>query len=200
MKRILFLVFTIVVVLITGCSTQFDTDKGNEKRQDEKDNLPSDQVIVEGMIVEETKGDFVYRLETKVKEYSADTSVNIYAELEYIGEKDSITISHATSPFLFPITEKTRDIQIFYAMNQPLIKTVLKRGEPISAEYKGGSGGYSDQDPTEYVEFMKKIMEGKFPVGEYVVNGFVSFDVEPKTNNDVSESINIKAQVEFIVK
>ena len=191
MKNILLVVFALLVALLTGCSSQSDTD-------DSKENLRSDKEYQ--VIAEETKGDFVYRLATQEREYVKGKPVKIYAELEYIGDDDSITISHAASPFWFPIIEKTRNFNIDYVMNQPLIKTTLIRGKPIREEYKE-SGAYSDQDPPEYVDFMKAIMMKKeFPVGEYVVNGFVSFDVEPKTNNDSKESVSIQAQIEFMVR
>ncbi|MGG1661314.1 hypothetical protein [Brevibacillus sp. NRS-1366] len=191
MKKNLFMVCALLVALLTGCSSQSDTD-------DSKETLNSDKEYQ--VIVEETKSDFVYRLATQASEYSKGKPVKIYAELEYIGDDDSITISHAASPFWFPIIEKTRNFNIDYVMNQPLKKTTLIRGKPIQEEYKG-SGAYSDQDPPEYVDFIKNIMLKKeFPIGDYVVNGFVSFDVEPKANNDTEESVSIKAQVEFIVR
>ena len=61
---------------------------------------------------EVTAGDFVYRLFTEKEEYSSSKDVHMYAELEYIGENDEITIFHAVSPFYFPIEEKIRGIQI----------------------------------------------------------------------------------------
>lgn len=54
------------------------------------------------------KDDFIYRLFTEKGTYQKREDVKLYAELEYIGELDSITIYHAASPFYFDITEKIR--------------------------------------------------------------------------------------------
>ena len=80
------------------------------------------------------EGDFIYRLVSEEAQYSEDDMVDVYAELEYIGELDEVTISHAASPFYFPMVEETRDYKIDYAMNEPLLySTLIKRD--INPEY-----------------------------------------------------------------
>ena len=74
-----------------------------------------------------TDGDFVYRLVSEKEKYERGDQVQVYGELEYIGEKDEITIGHAASAFYFPMKELTRDYNISYAMNEPYITTKLKR-------------------------------------------------------------------------
>ncbi|WP_314000845.1 hypothetical protein [uncultured Paenibacillus sp.] len=147
---------------------------------------------------EVTERDFVYRLVSDKKEYVEGEPVLIYAELEYVGDKDSVTIYHASSPFYFPIVEKTRDYVIGYAMDQPLISTTLERGKPLREDYRK-SGGYTEQDNKEYIAFMKAFSEGNgFPAGRYEVDGFADFFVESAENGQ--ENYKIKAQMEFAVR
>ena len=47
-----------------------------------------------------TDGDFVYRLVSEKEEYGQGDQVQVYGELEYIGEEDEITIGHAASAFI----------------------------------------------------------------------------------------------------
>lgn len=65
-------------------------------------------------------GDFVYRLSTEKEEYNGDEPIIIHAELEYVGDQEQIDISHAASPFYFPIKETTRNYDIPYAMEEPM--------------------------------------------------------------------------------
>ena len=63
-------------------------------------------------------------------------------------------------------------------MNQPLISTTLKKGEPLTEHYVT-SGGYSDNDDEDFRAFMNEFLLGNYPAGyKYVVNGSVQFTVE----------------------
>lgn len=122
-------------------------------------------------------GDFIYRLVVNKERYNLGEVIELYAELEYVGDEKSVVIFHAGSPFYFPIFEKSRQYDIPYNMIQPLLSTTLNKGEPLR-EYSTGGGGYSeDQDSKSYIAFMKEIMQNRFPVGEYVVSGFADFYV-----------------------
>lgn len=145
---------------------------------------------------EVTKDDFVYRLITEKVIYKDKETVLVHAELEYIGEHDSITIYHAASPFYFDITEKTRGYEIEYAMNEPLLSTTIKKGEPYREEYVK-SGGFSEQDPPDYVSFMKQFFEEDgFPNGQYEINGSARFYIEENEKQEYT----IEAKINFNVK
>lgn len=145
---------------------------------------------------ERIEGDFIYRLVTEKREYIKGESIKLYAELEYIGEGQEITIYHASSPFHFPMVEKVRNITIGYAMTQPLAKTTLIKGKPIRKEYSG-SGGYSGEDKEEYIEFMKSVMDNKFPTGYFVVDGFADFYITNEQND--KQDFMIKSRIDFKV-
>lgn len=66
------------------------------------------------------------------------------------------------------MVEKIRDITIGYAMTQSMAKTTTIKGKPIREEY-WGSGGYSGEDTEEIINFMKSVMDNKFPTGYFVV-------------------------------
>lgn len=132
----------------------------------------------QGSTMEVKKDDFIYRLVSEKDHYKVGEKIKLYAELEYMGEEASIKIFHAASPFYFEMEETTRGYSIPYPMEEPLIMTELNKGQPHKQSYIK-SGGYSDQDPKDYIQFMKDLL-GKdgFPKGNYVVNGMADFYIE----------------------
>lgn len=169
-------------MLLAGCGAQGDS---GTKVEDTK-TTP---------VAETTEGDFIYRLTAESDTFEAGGPIRMYAELEYTGELESIDIYHAASPFYFLLHEKTRDFEIPYPMNEPLIMTTLVKDEPLREDYQG-SGGYSQEDPKQYREFVKKVMDGQFPEGFYEVDGSANFYTgnpeADKTDYDIHASINFK--------
>ncbi|KMK75753.1 hypothetical protein [Alkalihalobacillus pseudalcaliphilus] len=145
------------------------------------------------------EGDFIYRLVSEEAQYSEDDMVDVYAELEYIGELDEVTISHAASPFYFPMVEETRDYKIDYAMNEPLLYSTLIKGQPLRKAFTGG-GGYGGDDPREYQNFMRAIMNQEFPIGSYIMDGFAQFQIVDVETSEPVENFELQARIEFIVK
>jgi hypothetical protein len=185
LKKLLRLSLSIAVLLLVSCSSPQDDD--NRFKLGEGLNTS----------IEVSEDDFIYRIVTEKGEYLRNEKVKIYAELEYIGDKDEVTIYHAASPFYFPMVEKTRNYQISYPMNLPLISTTLIKGKPLLKEYKK-SGGYDSQDEKEYIDFMNSFFNKGFPPGYYVVNGSVDFYVKNGEND--KKNYNIKGKIEFKVK
>ncbi|ANU15017.1 hypothetical protein B481_2945 [Planococcus halocryophilus Or1] len=163
------------------------------------DSTPQDDLTdfhVTSPQAETIEGDFTYRLITEKEQYTEGENVEVYAELEYTGELESIEISHAASPFHFPIYEETRNYSVAYAMNEPLLITVLTKGVPIK-EYYSGSGGYSTEDDDAYIEFVQHISDNKFPFGYYKMSGYADFFIE---NTDDSKTFyNLNALIDFKV-
>lgn len=142
------------------------------------------------------QGDFIYRLISEKEQYTEGEEIKMYAELEYNGVQENIEISHAASPFHFPLYEETREYAVEYAMNEPLLTTRLTKGEPLK-EYYSGSGGYSAEEDDAYIEFVQRIMEKEFPPGYYKVDGFANFTA---TSSDGSATPHeIHAQIDFKV-
>lgn len=120
--------------------------------------------------------DFVLELLTHKAEYASGEAVDLTARLKYDGEHKAIEIQHAASPLSFHIRETTRDIEIMYVMNQPLISTKLKKGIWFEEPYEK-TGGYGDSDPNK--AFIKAFLQGKaFPTGTYEISASASFDAE----------------------
>ena len=187
MKTIIAACTLIPVLLLSACGV------------DESSEQPADDLAdftVDAAQAESAKGDFIYRLATEKEQYTEGEKIEIYAELEYTGEQESIEISHAASPFYFPLHEETRDYAVEYAMNEPLLTTRLIQGEPLQESYSG-SGGYSEAEDVAYVEFVQRIMEKDFPAGYYKVNGYADFIVESANGSTVPYEIH--AQIDFKV-
>jgi hypothetical protein len=189
-KLILTLLITLTLLFVASCGSMQDSDNSASELNNYEVLKTRDEV---------TEGDFIYRLVTEKGEYLNNESVNIFAELEYIGDKEAITIFHAASPFHFPMVEKTRNIPMGYPMKEPLLSTTLIKGKPLHEEYTR-SGSYGSQDDKEYVNFMKSFLKNGFPSGYYVVNGFADFYVESNENGkQEKKSFKIKAQIDFKV-
>lgn len=187
MKTIASIWTVIVVLLLISCGVEEST--GN----------PADDLTdftVTSSHAESEKGDFIYRLATEKEQYTEGEKVEIYAELEYIGEQESIEISHAASPFYFPLREETRDYSVDYVMNEPLLTTRLVKGEPLQ-EFYSGNGGYSAEEEEAYIEFVQRIMEQDFPAGYYQVNGYADFSAGVADGSGTPYEIH--AQIDFTV-
>lgn len=176
------------ILLLSACGTGDESSSG--------DTASNDEYSVSNTEAEATEGDFVYRLVSEKEEYASGGPLEVYAELEYVGEEDSIEIFHAGSAFYFPMEEKTRGYQLDYPMIEPLLMTTLTKGEPLR-EYYSGSGAYSDQDEEAYIEFMQQVTNNEFPEGYYIVNGYADFYTETPDGNKTE--YDIQGEVDFKV-
>ncbi|MED4534259.1 hypothetical protein ABET51_10720 [Metabacillus fastidiosus] len=176
-----FFIFTAFIIVLTGCNW----------KKNSQENLHTKQEV--------TEGDFIYRLISEKGEYAENRPVKLYAELEYIGDKEKVEIFHAASPFSFPMLEKTRGYEINYNMDVPLLSTTLVKSEPLRKEYSR-SGGYGSEDEEDYVDFMNHIMNNEFPTGHYIVNGSANFFLVTNEETKEEKKYNMKAQIEFKVK
>lgn len=179
------------MTFLAGCGST-NMDNGAESR-DHTTEAP-------GVIAVETQeDDFIYRLYTDNAIYRKGEKVDIIAELEYIGEEDEVTIAHAASPFYFNLKELNRGYPIEQMMNEPLLHTTLVRGEPLVEHYQK-SGGYSEQDDPNYVQFIRNVWKSNgFPHGHYVVDGFASFFVEEEGKTE-KKTYNIEGKIDFKVE
>ena len=192
MKKIFMLLTVMFVFMLSSCSANEESKK--------KESILDEYKVMNSHSKVRVK-DFIYRIVSEKQEYANNEKVKIYAELEYVGNDDQVTIYHGESPFYFNLKEKTRNYDIGYAMNEPLIKTTIVKGKPLREEYRVGSGGYSGDDPKEYVDFMKKIMDTKrLPYGYYILNGNADFYVETvKNGKNVQIEYNINSPIDFKV-
>lgn len=188
MKTYSYLPLLVPVFLMAACGTGEENSSGN--------TVPGDEYSVSNTEASATEGDFIYRLVSEKEEYVSGSPVEVYAELEYVGDEESIEIFHAGSAFYFPMEEKTRGYQLDYPMIEPLLTTTLTKGEPLRESYSG-SGGYSDQEDAAYIEFMQQVMDNEFPEGYYIVNGYADFYTETPDGN--STDYEIHAEVDFKV-
>lgn len=148
-----------------------------------------------GCSKEMTKDDFVYRLVTEKDTYNVGESVALYAELEYVGRGKNVTIYHEASPFYFLLVESTRNYGVPFAMDQPGLRTVLRKGEPLSEEYRP-AGFYLDENDKDYVEFIEAVNRGELPEGHYILDGNAKFSI---MSGEDEKEFNIKAHVQFDV-
>ncbi len=162
MKKLL---FVFACLLLIGCSNSDEPIPGT-------DSIPN--------AYKEESDDFIYELEVSPTTIASGEEINIVAKLTYIGDEDEIIISHAASPFYFDLYETTRGYDIQCAMDIPSIVTILKKGEPLITKYET-TGGFGEEQPEEYKQFMKAFLSGTYPEGYYKVHGYVKFIQEGKS-------------------
>jgi len=188
MKKIAFPALFLIMLLTAACGTGGDTPADTTASVDDY-SVSTTEASAED-------GDFIYRLVSEHEQYTSGGPVEIFAELEYTGEEDTIDIFHAGSAFFFPMEEQTRGYQLDYPMEEPLITTTLTKGEPLREQYVG-SGGYSDQEDAAYIEFMQQVMNNEFPQGYYIVDGYADYYTE--TPDGAQTDYEIHAEIDFKV-
>lgn len=193
-----YLIFIILMLVsLTACTN----NNGHEVKSNLDDHLVVEPQYDSKAVV--TEGDFIYRLVSEKSVYAEGEKVEVYAELEYIGDKSGIKIAHAASAFYFPMVEITRGYSLDFGMDQPLRYSYLKKGEPLR-EPLGVGGGYSSEDTQDYIDFIKSAgeaykKEGTLPWGHYQLSGSAHF--EPIYEEDQeNESLRLEAKIEFTVE
>lgn len=188
----------LLVWMIIGMMTACEDDKGHEE-------------IVSSIeaMAEVTEGDFAYRLVSVKPVYAEGEKIEVYAELEYIGERPEIRIAHNASPFFFPMKENKRGYSFLFMMNQPRRYTVLTKGEPFREPLQV-QAGYNSEDPEDYIAFVKSAAEayksGTLPWGDYEVLGSAQFspiydeDQELFSSPLENETLRLEAMIEFRVE
>ena len=180
-----FICFLALILILAACGTT------NEDLDDKSYSVYPHEAEAEA-------DDFVYRLTTEKDVYDEFSDTAIFAELTYVGEKESIDIYHAASPFYFYLEERTRDYDIDYAMEDPLLTTTLKKGEPLREKYTF-AGGYSDTDNKAYIEFIETIVNEGFPEGNYIINGSAQFSTSEPGETIDEATLNMNVNIGFTV-
>lgn len=183
MKKVIKSIFLLLLVsCLAACSRAAVGEGGNEKESN-------------GAIAEFKDENFVYRLYKEKAEYHEGDSVKLIAELEYVGDRDSVTISHEASPFYFLISENSGRYGFMYMMDQPLLHTTLERGKPLVEEYVGG-GAYLVENGLANWE---KPSDNPFPAGKYTVQGYAKFVIEG-SGKEGEDPFQIGAELIFEVQ
>jgi len=179
-KRIV--VVLMVVLFISGCNSTdgFDSAKLDEFEVTQPRN-------------ETTGDDFIFRLISEKEVYEIGEEVELYGEIEYIGDKDEITINHASSAIHFSMIERVREYNIYSGVQDIGVSTTLEQGESYQKKYTKDAGFYSDRESEDYVAFIEDFWNrDDFPPGYYEVNGVTDFTID-------TERIELEASIDFKV-
>ena len=181
----------VLVLMLFGCGT------GEQTNENSTGNSSNNEIenVTEGFIED---GQFSFKLTSEKAVYQVGESLQIHAELTYIGDEESITISHAASPIWLMTTNLTEDYQFQAAMNEPLIFTELKKGVPLIEEYQFSGGTYFEGGPGNPYseEVFLQMAEGKFPPGQYEIKGKTDFAIG---ENIMTERVQLETYIIFTV-
>ena len=184
MQRIIYLLALTFIVVACGTTN-------NSSGSGIKDSFLQDRNEVKEVY-------FVYRIFSEKDVYNESGDIAVFAELAYVGDEESIEIFHGGSAFSFPFIERTREFDVGYAMNDPLLTTTLLKDEPFRQKYSF-AGGYSDEDPEEFRQFVETIIEKGFPEGEYIINGSAEFYLDDPAFTTNDKKYNMSASIGFTV-
>ncbi|HWL24004.1 MAG TPA: hypothetical protein VNR38_09700 [Ureibacillus sp.] len=177
----------VLVILISGCSA------GNNLSSTSSTNTFEN--VTEGLVNNEQ---FTFRVYSEKAVYQVGEPLKIKAELTYIGDSESITISHAASPIWLLTTNLTEDYQFEAAMNEPLILTELNKDEPYIESYQFSGSSYYDGAPGKPYseEVFMKMAEGNFPPGQYEIKGRTDFAIGDEIMND---RVSLETSIVFTI-
>lgn len=143
-----------------------------------------------------TANDFVLKLFADKASYTTDEAIQIWATLEYTGEKDAFTIWHGIPYISFSLTDGA-DFNVDGMIMTVLTSTELSRGEVYHFDYVK-SGGFSADDPNaEFWEKFYQEEELRLPAGIYTVTVRGAFSLsEDVVNDDSGLSCQLQIKVE----
>ncbi len=128
--------------------------------------------------------------------YSPEENIFCYATLEYIGEKDSITVYSGDPLIGFGI----KDDKLFqggYGVDTILMQTTFRKGQVVKYDFVK-SGGWSGDDPNAkfYEEFYKD-PNLILPAGEYEISAEIncSLDQDDVVGTQYSQTVSVKIKV-----
>jgi len=180
MKKIV--IIFIAGIFLSGCSS---SDAFDHSQLDEYDvTQPSNETIGE---------DFIFRLSSEKEVYKTGEKVELYGEIVYIGDKEEITLNHASSAIYFSIFESVRGYHIYDVVQDIGASTTLKQGQSYQKKYNKDAGFYSDRESEDYEEFIEDFWDrDDFPAGYYEVSGVTEFAVD-------SERVELETNIDFKV-
>ncbi|WP_133297966.1 hypothetical protein [Paenibacillus paeoniae] len=120
------------------------------------------------------ESDFIHRLYLEKKDYREGDQVTFISELEYVGDRESVTINHGMTPFSYAIRESSGKYLYMYIMDQPLIYTTLYPGQPYVEKYSSG-WAYTEEGEGEELKYTP--VDVPFPAGDYTVVGSAKFNI-----------------------
>jgi len=175
--------------LATSCSiSEAQVEKPLIPLNSQKHSITSDSNSVQS-------NDFVLRMISTKEEYIVGEKVELYAELEYVGQHPEITITHAASPIGITLHENNSNIGFGYVMDQPLVTTVIQKEYAFQQEYKF-TGLSFDDSKKEYKELYSQLADGHFPKGEYVMTAIARFN---DITNDQKDEYEMQVTTSFKV-
>ncbi len=150
-------------------------------------------VLDDNVFIAEDKN-FLVRTYINKLEFKESEEISMYSTIEYIGEKDSITIWSGEPYFNYTIYNGQEYFNEGVMLTM-LKSTVLTKGEIYTIPFSK-SGGFSEDDPK--ADFWRKYYsekELKLPKGEYSFSAYTAFTLD----EEQVEKVILKTEFEVKV-
>jgi len=185
-------IFCITLFTITACGTKTDEIPTDEIPIDE---TPADEIQTD-IVVSSKDEIFELKLYVDKNTYSTEGIIQCYATVEYVGDKDSITI-YSSDPLVGFGLKDDKYFDGGYAVNDVLISTTFKKGEIVRFDYMK-SGGWSGDDTN--ADFYKKFFAEKeliLPAGNYEISASIdgSFDSDDMLGTKYKQTVKTTIKV-----
>lgn len=174
----------IFMIPLSGCGSAHDVNE---------DDLS--QYEVQQTFDEVTEDKFTFQLVSSKEEYMPGEEVELYGEIIYTGEKESISIHHSSSAVLFSLEEQIRAYEISLPVMEIAMKTELIPDQPHKEIFKKGNVQQTEEEAA-YRNFIEKFKsETGFPPGYYILTATASF-YDGSVQRDMTAQIDFKVLAE----
>ena len=182
MLKIIFLLLT--VVLLTGCANSYnDNDVDIVQNSSPFSYNQSD--------------DFILRLFGDSEINQAGDAITIWAEFEYLGEDENITIYHSIPYLVFQIIGDD-DFEMIPDRIEVLEISTLALGEIYHFEFqKGGSWSSDDEDAAFWENFFNE-PDLILPSGVYTIIAIAEFSLS--SENVIESKVTLSTEISIIVQ
>ncbi len=182
-RKYLTAAWLILAIFLVGCT--FNSKLANQEVSKSKDEVKHDDII--------------FRLVSEKEEYKEGEGVQLYGEIEYVGDKEEVEISR--SSIYFAVEEKIREFEIKQETGDQsiLTKTTLKKGEPLRIAYEREALYSPKNDSDSYIKFIQRFIDEGFPPGYYEVHGHTNLLIGSEEEGEKREKVKLETTIDFKV-
>lgn len=188
-KFTVFVLALMLMLLPMGCGNASISENEAVPEQAEADRSERIEAL-------STENDFVLTLHADRSTYSTDEVIHIGATLEYVGQKEKVTIWHGLPYVVFSITDGA-DFNVNGIIQTVLTSSTLYKGEQYHFDYVKSGGFDPDAPDGAFWESFFEEKELRLPAGTYTISADGAFYLSDRQHADEKgPSCELKITVE----
>ena len=181
-KMLILIIFLLTAIALMGCANPNDD---------------SDNASIDAPFSYTETDDFILKLSALGNTYRTGDTITIWAEFEYLGENDSITIYHSIPYLVFQIIGDN-GFEMLPMRVDVLESSALALGETYHFEFqKNGSWSSDDEDASFWEDFFDD-PDLILPPGIYTITAIAEFSLS--SENVIDSQITLSTEISIIVQ